>query len=221
SNVPPRESANNRVSIPIDVSTGKIDRGSMRTSTEARTKEALKKSLDDPDFRKWIGITAEEAKPQIITTQAMAGLLDVIARVEASVYSKKAGLEFDEVYKLVEWDSNEHRILDGQAASLANKYIPLTWLTYADVGVFAMTVFAMMKMKAQIVENYAKQKFNRIVQPEVKPAPANQPEPVKASAPVTVSTESVPDPTMSRSLDFPVDASAPSNGENPLKGLEG
>jgi hypothetical protein len=175
SNYPTRRDSANRISIPIDQTTGKIAWSDMQDRTIARAADALKKSMPDPEFVKYCGIAPLEAtkKPEIVTPLAMGSLMDVIARVEAGVYAKKTGLEYDEVYQVVQWDKDDHRILDYQASALANKYIPASWLQYADLGMFATTMFALMKQKAALVEELAKKRFNNIVKEPLPQSTSN------------------------------------------------
>jgi hypothetical protein len=221
-NYPARRESSNRISIPIDQATGKIAWTEMQDRTIARTSDAFKKSMTDADFVKYCGIAPLEAtaKPQIMTPQSVGVLMDVIARVEAGVYAKKTGLEYDEVYQVVQWDKDDHRILDAQASALANKYIPASWLQYADLGVFATTMFALMKQKAALVEQLAKKRFDNIVKDERTKSngdtPSAQPSaPVSTSpAPAVISTE-IPPGEASRSLeDFAADAVRPKNGDS-------
>jgi len=224
SNYPSRRESVNRISIPLS-STGKIDFDSMQDRTKERFSAAVKQSFNDASFLKECGVAPVEvtAKPQIVTVQAAGGVLDVIAKVEAGVYAKKTGLEYDEVYQVVQWDKDDHRILDGQVSGLANKYIPASWLQYADLGVFATTMFALMKQKAELVEKLAKSKLSgyekqmREQSPASKsdtPAPASQSSAHTSAASILPSTE-IPPGESARSLeDFAPNAAPPAKGND-------
>jgi hypothetical protein len=225
-NYPVRRESSNRISIPIDQATGKIAWDEMQDRTIARTSDALKKSMSDAEFIKHCGIApiTATAKPQIMTPIAAGELMDVIARVEAGVYAKKTGLEYAEVYEVVAWDKDDHRILDAQASALANKYMPASWLQYADLGVFATTMFALMKQKAALVDRLAKTKLSGYEKQMRETSPPSNsvstPTPPLPNSPATSTVSAstlsndIPPGEMSRSLEDFSQPSAPSASNN-------
>jgi hypothetical protein len=192
-NYPSRTEKLNRISIPLKAD-GVFDWDSMQERTKERARDSFKKSMTDSAFLKECGAApvAVTTPAQIVTPQSVGVLMDVIARVEAGVYAKKTALPYDDVYEVCKWDAQEHKILDTQASAIANKYIPPSWLQYADLGVFATTMFALMKHKAALVEELERKRFNNIVKDESKQSTADVPTSKSSPAPVSVISEVSP-----------------------------
>lgn len=230
-NYPTHRESTNRVSIPLDPETGIIDWKSMQDRNREKASSAIKKSFSDSEFLKNCGIApvAVTEKPQVVTPVAMGLAFDVIAKIEAGVYAKKTGLPYEDVYKICEWDKDDHRILDGQAAGLVNKYIPATWLQYADLGIFVSTMYGLMKQKAALVEELAKRRFDGIVgapsgesSVSTPPSRPSTPSPSASTGPVPTippvvppSVSEIPSGEASRSLEeFSGNPAPPANGDH-------
>lgn len=149
--------------ISFKVVNGKLDYGSLRPSNAARVKEVVQASLKDEQFKSWAGFTPATApKIEIVTPQLVGMALDAGAWIEAGIFAKRTGLKSEEIAPLVRWTPQEHALLDPQGAALLNKYIPVAWLQYADLGVFAVTLFMMIQVKAKAVEAFAKAEAEKI-----------------------------------------------------------
>src|SRR5271155_635250 len=227
-NYPSRVAKTDRLNIPLDPTTGVIDWGSMQDGNRVKAADAIKKSMGDKEFLKNCGIAPIEltAKPQVVTPITMGLAFDVIAKIEAGVYAKKTGLPYEDVYKICEWDKDDHRILDTQASGLVNKYIPASWLQYADLGIFASTMYGLMKQKAALVEELAKKRFENIVGSDspkspsvIPPSQPSTPSPAASTQPATPpivppSISEIPSGEASRSLEEFSGNPAPPAGNN-------
>lgn len=168
---PPSREAGDRLSLKIDG--GKFDVNSLQARTVDKARAAFRKTISDPEFRKWAGIEGDAAsKPQIVTPLVIGGMFDIVARVETSLFVKKYQLPEAVVSRVCAWDEKEHAYLDVQGAALANKYIPASWLQYADVAIFCGALLTMMKMKMDLLEKLSRNAVEQIgaaKPPESKP----------------------------------------------------
>lgn len=152
-----------RLSWPIS-ETGKFDVSGFRESTAEQAREIARQSFLDPEFRKWAGIEqetgplAEALFPPSIAGQA----LDLIASIETLAMSKKLGMPYDEVHKLMAWTAREHEVLDAQGARLARKYIPGKWLENMDLYIFITSIAGLAAGKMQAANQYAAKRLEQI-----------------------------------------------------------
>lgn len=161
----------------------KFDVSGVQDDNVPLIKAAFKNSVSDPEFRAWAGISAADAPPAITIPPALIGsLFDLGAQLETFIYAKKTGIDARELYPLVAWDKDEHSLIDPQGAALATKYIPESWMKYADVGVFFMSVSMLLKKKADIVAAYAKKKFDAQIAAGERPATTHVPTPTQPSS---------------------------------------
>lgn len=166
---------------------GKIAPGPMRESTQQKLRDVLKKSLDDPQFRDWAKLTSDPKSDELrkIAEAGLATLtgqaLDVFAAFETLFISKKSGLTYEQVNKMLGWTPQEHIVLDAQGARCAAKYMPAAWLERIDLIVFLASIGMLTAIKIKTVADYVEQlkKAGQAPQPK-REEPAKQ-EPAKES----------------------------------------
>jgi hypothetical protein len=147
--------------IALKIVNGKFDISSVRPSNQERYKAIIRESAKDASIRKWAGLEAPQL--QIISPSLIGNILDMAVNVEASIFSKKTGLEYDEVRRVLAWTVDEHKTLDDIGAKCVNKYIPPEWLEKMDLILFFGMVASLTTMKIKSLNDYAKKKFDHQV----------------------------------------------------------
>lgn len=162
-NAPPLPSrdAGDRLSLKIDG--GKFDVASLQARTVDKARSAFRKTIADPEFRKWAGIESDPGtRKTIVSPQAIGGAFDMVANIEIAVFTKKYQLPRETVERICSWSPKEHEYLDNQGAMLAEKYIPASWLQYADVALFAGALVTMIKLKMDLLEKLSRNAVEQI-----------------------------------------------------------
>lgn len=187
---PDREASSDGVErITFKVVAGKIDPEGIRKSNEARVREAIQQSIKDPKFREWAKLDAS-ATPgldaaNLVPPSLVGDMLDLAVNIEALVLSKKSGMAYPEVRKILAWSLDEHERLDRQGARLAVKYIPMEWLEKVDLWLFIASIVSLSSIKIQMLNAHTKASFERTVNAEpLKQEPPKQPEPPKITGEV-------------------------------------
>lgn len=157
--MPRRESGSSSERMSLKIVGDKFDRESLRPASEERLKQVLVTTFRDEKMRQWMGIagSAEAAAVMEIVPPSLVGnILDMAARVEASILSKRTGLSYAKCLEFLEWDEREHARLDKDGAMIISKYIPAEWLVRADLWIFLSSLISLTSIKIAALSDYAK-----------------------------------------------------------------
>lgn len=185
--LPEREGLKTGDRLGFKVTDGKLDFGSVRSSSAPRVREALANTFRDPDARKWLGLEAmsPEEVEELFSPEQAGQVLDLIVKVEVIFASSTTKLPSEECDTYLSWSAREHEILDKQAARIVVRYVPADWLKRMDLWIFLLTFIGFTGMKFQKLNAHAREvaaASKHIVDDADKhPAAAREPEPPVAS----------------------------------------
>lgn len=164
---------------------GRIDVEGFRAKTRERVKEVLRKSVNDPGIRTFLGITdaslppEENATRKFFTPEFVGRIFDGLQGVIAHVLVMRSTLVLEEkkFKDAMRWTPEDHKFIDPTGADLAAKYIPPEWIEAGgDLVLFFGSLYVMQQMKfnAAMTEFHAREK-TRTIDVSAAPAPGATP----------------------------------------------
>jgi hypothetical protein len=148
-------SSSARLSIPVR--NGKVDFVALRPDSKKRLAECLAESMNDPEFRKIMGMPADSPE-SIISPEVTGMILDCYAAGEAFIYNQRLKLEWKEAQSVAEWGITEKELLKAQGTHVINKYVPARWRQRLDLFFFFGLLFSLSMRKFSKAASLAEEK---------------------------------------------------------------